>query len=165
MRGLCFLVTMLTVSGFLRPTFRLSPGRSTLRKAASKAENLNTLVIVESPAKAKTIQKILPSDRYTVDFCLGHVRDLLKQSQVPKEIKQEDPDAKMGIRVAGGSFIPLYMEIPSKSSIVKRLKSKLKICQELVLATDEDREGEAISWHHGKSLGDSILDLGRVHSA
>jgi len=115
--------------------------------AAPKVENLNTLVIVESPAKAKTIQKILPSDRYTVDFCLGHVRDLLKQSQVPKEIKQEDPDAKMGIRVAGGSFIPLYKEIPSKSSIVKRLKSKLKTCQELVLATDEDREGEAISWH------------------
>jgi len=147
MRGLCLFATMLTTSGFLRPTFRLSRDSTLVRMAAPKVENLNTLVIVESPAKAKTIQKILPSDRYTVDFCLGHVRDLLKQSQVPKEIKQEDPDAKMGIRVAGGSFIPLYKEIPSKSSIVKRLKSKLKTCQELVLATDEDREGEAISWH------------------
>jgi hypothetical protein len=112
-----------------------------------------TLVIVESPAKAKTIQKFLDEKRYTVDFCAGHVRDLSKAKDAPvelrKEVVQKDlalSSATFGVRVHDG-FEPVYVDMPGKADIMKRLKKAAKQCSRILLATDEDREGEAISWH------------------
>eukprot|EP00613_Pedinella_sp_CCMP2098_P054267 CAMPEP_0171899234 /NCGR_PEP_ID=MMETSP0992-20121227/49134_1 /TAXON_ID=483369 /ORGANISM="non described non described, Strain CCMP2098" /LENGTH=116 /DNA_ID=CAMNT_0012527563 /DNA_START=138 /DNA_END=486 /DNA_ORIENTATION=+ len=80
-----------------------------------------TLVIVESPAKAKTIQKFFPTRPETgevlVDFCLGHIRDLMKQRDIPKELKKENPDCKMGIDVLN-NFAPMYCEIDAKADVV-----------------------------------------------
>ena len=89
------------------------------------------LLIVESPAKAKTIEKILGSD-FQVKSCFGHIRDLEK--------------AGMGIDV-DHNFEPRYIVSPDKQKVVSELKSLAKKSGEVWLATDEDREGEAISWH------------------
>ena len=103
------------------------------------------LVIVESPAKAKTIGKILGSD-FQVEASVGHVRDLPnKAEQVPEQYKGLDW-AKLGVNVHEG-FQPLYIVPPDKKQQVTKLKKALKECKYLYLATDEDREGEAISWH------------------
>jgi DNA topoisomerase I len=95
------------------------------------------LLIVESPAKAKTIEKILGSD-FTVKSSFGHVRDLEKGG--------------LGIDVKNG-FKPNYVVTPDKQRVVKELKEIAKNVDEVWLATDEDREGEAISWHLCKVLG------------
>lgn len=95
------------------------------------------LLIVESPAKAKTIEKILGSD-FTVKSSFGHVRDLEKGG--------------LGIDVKNG-FKPNYVVTPDKQRVVKELKEMAKKVDEVWLATDEDREGEAISWHLCKVLG------------
>jgi len=95
------------------------------------------LLIVESPAKAKTIEKILGSD-FEVKSCYGHIRDLEKDA--------------MGIDINNG-FKPRYIVSEEKEKVVKELKQLAKKSGEVWLATDEDREGEAISWHLCEVLG------------
>ena len=103
------------------------------------------LVIVESPAKAKTIAGYLGDD-YIVESSIGHIRDLpSKAAEIPAAYKKEKWSS-MGIDV-DNDFKPLYVVSDRKSDHVKKLKGLLKEASELVLATDEDREGEAIAWH------------------
>ncbi len=103
------------------------------------------LVIVESPAKAKTIAQYL-GDEYMVESSIGHIRDLpSKAAEIPAAYKREKW-ASMGIDVDNG-FKPIYVVSARKSDHVKKLKTLLKDASELILATDEDREGEAIAWH------------------
>ena len=89
------------------------------------------LVIVESPAKAKTIEKYLGKD-YKVSSCYGHIRDLAKDD---KSIDKEN------------GFVPSYIPSPDKKKVIKELKSLKKNSEKVFLATDNDREGEAIAWH------------------
>ena len=110
----------------------------------SKA-NSKKLVIVESPTKAKTIRKFLGKE-YTVESCMGHVRDLPQSAKdIPEKYKKQ-PWANLGVNV-DDEFTPIYCVPKTKTRIVKTLKDKLAECDELILATDEDREGESISWH------------------
>jgi DNA topoisomerase I len=103
------------------------------------------LVIVESPAKARTIGKFLGKG-YRVEASIGHVRDLPQGAkQVPAEFKGQ-PWANLGVNVDDG-FTPIYIVPPGKTKQIKLLKDELKNSNALYLATDEDREGEAISWH------------------
>jgi len=107
--------------------------------------NKKILVIVESPTKARTIRKFLPSN-YTVEASVGHVRDLpISAADIPARYKGE-PWARLGINVED-NFKPLYITPRGKGKVVRELKKKLKEANELLLATDEDREGESISWH------------------
>ena len=92
----------------------------------------SNLVIVESPAKAKTIGKYLGPD-YQVLASMGHVRDL--------------PKSKMGVDLESGDFTPNYQPIPGKEEVIEELKDAADHSQKVYLATDPDREGEAISWH------------------
>ncbi|MEM9924973.1 MAG: type I DNA topoisomerase [Cyanobacteria bacterium P01_D01_bin.50] len=106
---------------------------------------MSTLVIVESPTKAKTIRNYLPSD-YRVEASMGHVRDLPQSaSEIPAAVKGEQW-AQLGVNVEA-NFEPLYVVPKSKKQVVTQLKEALKEATELILATDEDREGESISWH------------------
>ena len=103
------------------------------------------LVIVESPAKAKTIGGYLGDD-YVVESSIGHIRDLPQSAaDVPAEIKGQ-PWARLGVDVEN-NFTPYYVVSRDKKSHMTKLKSLLKDASELYLATDEDREGEAIAWH------------------
>ncbi len=102
------------------------------------------LVIVESPAKAKTIAKYLGSD-FEVLASVGHIRDLAEPKDVPAD-KKKGPLGKFSIDV-DNDFMPFYVVSPGKSKTVSDLKAALKKADELYLATDEDREGEAIAWH------------------
>ena len=95
------------------------------------------LVIVESPAKAKTIGKYLGKD-YEVTASMGHIRDL--------------PKSQLGIDVEH-DYAPQYINIKDKSKLIKELKAKAKQADGILLATDPDREGEAISWHLANILG------------
>ncbi|MEM1304593.1 MAG: type I DNA topoisomerase, partial [Planctomycetota bacterium] len=117
------------------------------KKTASQKGNSkgNSLVIVESPAKAKTIGKYLGKG-YTVEASIGHVRDLPQGAkQIPAKYKGE-PWSNLGVNVDDG-FQPIYVVPPGKTKHINMLKAELKKADELYLATDEDREGEAISWH------------------
>jgi len=103
------------------------------------------LVIVESPAKASKIASYLGSG-FVVKSSVGHVRDLpTSAAQVPAKYKGL-PWARTGVDVDNG-FAPLYVVSPDKKSVMKELKDALVKADELYLATDEDREGEAIAWH------------------
>src|SRR6476661_8511993 len=103
------------------------------------------LVIVESPSKAKTISGFLGSG-YIVESSVGHIRDLPRgAADVPAKYKGE-PWARLGVNTENG-FEPLYVISPEKRAQVAKLKSLLAGADELYLATDEDREGEAIAWH------------------
>ena len=103
------------------------------------------LVIVESPAKAKTIGGYLGGD-YVVESSIGHIRDLPQSAaDVPAKIKGE-PWARLGVDV-DNDFTPYYVVSRDKKSHMTKLKGLLKDASELYLATDEDREGEAIAWH------------------
>ena len=103
------------------------------------------LIIVESPAKARTISKFLGSD-WIVESSIGHIRDLPPSAaEIPKKYKGEKW-ARLGIDV-DNDFAPLYVIPAGKKKQVTTLKKKLKNASELYLATDEDREGEAIAWH------------------
>lgn len=104
------------------------------------------LLIVESPAKAKTIEKILGED-FEVKSCYGHIRDLEKED--------------MGIDINNG-FKPKYIVSEDKEKVVKELRSLAKKSQEVWLATDEDREGEAISWHLCEVLGLDPITTKRI---
>ncbi|MGB3206681.1 MAG: type I DNA topoisomerase [Crinalium sp.] len=106
---------------------------------------MSTLVIVESPTKARTIRQFLPSG-YRVEASMGHVRDLPSSAEeIPETVKGEKW-AQLGVNVEA-DFEPLYVVPKDKKKIVKLLKDALKEADELILATDEDREGESISWH------------------
>src|SRR6476620_8268816 len=120
-----------------------------MAKAKSSKSNggapSNALVIVESPAKAKTIGKYLGSG-FTVEASIGHVRDLPQgAAQIPAQFKGE-PWSNLGVNVHD-NFTPIYVIPPGKTKQIKLLKDRLKEADALYLATDEDREGEAISWH------------------
>lgn len=98
---------------------------------------MSDLVIVESPAKANTIKKYLGRG-YTVVASMGHIRDL--------------PKSRMGVNIEN-NFEPEYIQIRGKAALVKSLKKEAKASNKIYLATDPDREGEAISWHLAKLLG------------
>ena len=102
------------------------------------------LVIVESPAKAKTIAGYLGGD-FDVEASVGHIRDLPNPSELPADMKK-GPFGKFAVDVES-DFAPYYVVDPDKKKKVNELKRKLKDADELYLATDEDREGEAIAWH------------------
>lgn len=102
------------------------------------------LVIVESPAKAKTIAGYLGGD-FEVEASVGHIRDLPNPSELPADMKK-GPFGKFAVDVDNG-FEPYYVVDPDKKKKVAELKRLLKDSSELYLATDEDREGEAIAWH------------------
>ena len=103
------------------------------------------LVIVESPTKAKTISKFLPSG-YQVKASMGHVRDLpASAAEIPDKLKGE-PWSRLGVNVEA-DFDPLYVIPDKKKKLISELKAALKEADELLLATDEDREGESIGWH------------------
>ena len=97
----------------------------------------NTLVIVESPSKAKTIEKYLGSG-YRVIASNGHVRDL--------------PKSQLGVDVEN-DFTPKYITLRGRGDVIERIRKEAKAANHIVLATDPDREGEAISWHLAKMLG------------
>src|SRR5678815_870205 len=94
------------------------------------------LVVVESPAKAKTINKYLGRD-FKVIASMGHVRDL--------------PKSKLGVNVDGG-FEPEYVVLPDRVKVIKELKDLAKDAEQIFVATDPDREGEAIGWHLAEEL-------------
>jgi DNA topoisomerase-1 len=102
------------------------------------------LVIVESPAKARTIASYLGSG-YEVEASVGHIRDLPQPSELPADMKK-GPFGKFAVDVHNG-FEPYYVVDADKKKVVSALKKSLQGADELLLATDEDREGEAIAWH------------------
>ncbi|HBR08195.1 MAG TPA: DNA topoisomerase I, partial [Clostridiales bacterium] len=101
------------------------------------AKTKTNLVIVESPAKARTIEKYL-GDQYEVVASMGHLRDL--------------PKSKMGVDIEAG-FIPQYIPVKGREDVISDLKKRSKSAGMVYLATDPDREGEAISWHLKELLG------------
>ncbi|MBT4268862.1 MAG: type I DNA topoisomerase [Deltaproteobacteria bacterium] len=106
---------------------------------------MTSLVIVESPTKARTIRDFLPKG-YTVVASMGHIRDLPQSaSEIPEKVKKE-PWSQLGVNVQK-DFEPFYVIPKDKKKVVTELKKLLKGTDELILATDEDREGESISWH------------------
>ena len=118
----------------------------------------NHLVIVESPSKAKTIGKYLGPD-YTVKASMGHLRDL--------------PKSTMGVDIDAG-FVPEYLPLENKKDLIDELKKEAKKADYVYLATDPDREGEAISWHLKELLElpdqktcrvtfNEITQIGRAH--
>ncbi|MEC7355821.1 MAG: type I DNA topoisomerase [Planctomycetota bacterium] len=116
-----------------------------MAKNATAPSEGHSLVIVESPAKARTISKFLGKG-YTVEASIGHIRDLPQgKKEMPADLKDEEW-AKLGVNV-NDRFTPVYVVPQDKKSHITKLKKLLKESQNLYLATDEDREGEAISWH------------------
>jgi hypothetical protein len=120
-----------------------------------KADQGKTLVIVESPAKARTIQKYLDSDKFIVDYSAGHIRDLKVL-----EPKRHQKYFTNGLPLTVGStavdifhdFQAMYRPLPDKAAVIARLKSQAAKASRILLATDGDREGEAISWHLVETL-------------
>ncbi len=110
-------------------------------------EHMSTLVIVESPAKAKTIEKYL-GNGYTVKASVGHVRDLPKSNKDAVDID--------------GGFVPHYIVSPGKEKIIKELKVAAKKADNVLLAPDPDREGEAIAWHVAELIKKDNKDLKRI---
>jgi DNA topoisomerase-1 len=109
-----------------------------------------TLVVVESPTKAKTIRKFLGKD-FIVESCMGHIRDLPQSSKdIPEKFKKQKW-AQLGVDT-DHEFEPIYCVPKNKTKVVSLLKEKLKEVDQLLLATDEDREGESISWHLVETL-------------
>src|SRR6202011_4082555 len=98
------------------------------------------LVVVESPAKAKTINKYLGRD-YKVVASMGHIRDL--------------PKSKLGVAV-DDDFAEEYESIPSRKKVIKELKDAARDATDIYVATDPDREGEAIGWHLAQELGGKV---------
>jgi DNA topoisomerase./Toprim domain. len=105
-----------------------------------------SLVIVESPSKAKTIHKYLGKN-YKVEASMGHIRDL--------------PKSQLGIDIEK-NFEPKYITIRGKGPIIEKLKKEAKNVSKVYLATDPDREGEAISWHLANLLNIDVNDKCRI---
>ena len=116
------------------------------KQTVEKESVMSDLVIVESPAKAKTIQKYL-GPGYEVIASMGHIRDL--------------PKSKIGVDLEN-DFEPIYTDMKGKEDVIKELKKCAKKCDKIYLATDPDREGEAISWHIAQMLGLDLNDNNRV---
>ncbi len=115
-----------------------------MAKSSSKNKK-SALVIVESPAKARTISKYL-GPGFVVESSVGHIRDLpSRAAEIPAELKSERW-SRLGVNVEEG-FRPIYIIPSSKKAQVRKLKGQLKKAATVYLATDEDREGEAIAWH------------------
>src|SRR6056297_2393176 len=126
----------------------------TATETPTGAKRGKSLVIVESPAKARTISKFL-GDGYQVEASVGHVRDLPGGTKdIPKKYKKE-PWAYLGVNT-DKDFEPVYIVPSDKKKQVDMLKDALKNADSLYLATDEDREGEAISWHLQELLKPSV---------
>ncbi len=104
------------------------------------------LIIVESPAKIKTIQKFLGKE-YKLEASLGHIRDL--------------PSNELGVKEDQG-FTPTYVIIPGKEKVVTKLKKAAKNSEKVYLAPDPDREGEAIAWHIAELIKDSKAAIHRI---
>ena len=132
-----------------------APGAAAKRTAAAPAGRTGTsdvdalgrrsLVIVESPTKARTIGRFLPRG-FKVMASVGHVRDLPQNaSEIPEKYRKEKW-ARTGVNVHD-KFEPIYVVPPASRKVIKELKDALKEVDQLILATDEDREGESISWH------------------
>lgn len=137
-----------------QPLFRSRPAGNRMIRLFSSATNADpyTLVIVESPAKAKTIAKYLNSGsksggenkRYVVEASMGHVRDLPQNAKQTNLLPPHYRDHKwstLGIDIDHG-FDPMYVIVPDRTSVVNNLKEMSAGASEVVLATDEDREGE-----------------------
>ncbi|MGZ6141864.1 MAG: type I DNA topoisomerase [Myxococcales bacterium] len=122
------------------------PESKTGKKATEPKGKTNTLVVVESPTKAKTIKKYLGSG-YTVKASVGHVMDL--------------PKSKIGVDVENG-FQPVYEVIEAKKKVVAELKAAAKNADRLLIATDPDREGEAIAWHVYEQLKKQKIPTQRI---
>ena len=123
-------------------------------RGSGRNGSVRRLVIVESPTKARKIAGYLGSN-YIVESSRGHIRDLPRAAaDVPAKYKSE-PWARLGVNV-DADFEPLYIISPDKKSTVTELKGLLKDVDELYLATDGDREGEAIAWHLLETLKPSI---------
>ena len=114
------------------------------------------LVIVESPTKAKTIAQYL-GEGYEVLSSVGHIRDLIEPKNLPPELKKGSL-GKFSVDVENG-FEPYYVVSDAKKKTVADLKRALKDADELYLATDEDREGEAIAWHLLQELKLSLIHI------
>ena len=122
-------------------TRRASAGGST----GAPTGAARSLVIVESPTKARTIGRFLPPG-YKVLASVGHVRDLPQNaSEIPEKYKK-DAWARIGVDV-DNDFAPLYVVPGGSRKVLAELRAALKDADQLILATDEDREGESISWH------------------
>ncbi len=131
-----------------------SPVATRDRGAADQGRPLRRLVIVESPTKARKIAPYLGRN-YTVEASVGHIRDLPRgAADVPAKYKGQ-PWARLGVDV-DHDFEPIYVVSPDKKGKVTELKSLLKDADELYLATDPDREGEAIAWHLLETLKPKI---------
>jgi len=120
------------------------PARAPRRSAA--ASGGRSLVVVESPAKAKTINKYLGRN-FKVIASMGHVRDL--------------PKSKLGVDVEAG-FTPEYVVIPDRQKVIRELREAARTAKEIYVATDPDREGEAIGWHLAEELGAARLKVRRL---
>src|SRR5919112_306221 len=118
----------------------------TKAKVAAPGPGRGRLVIVESPAKARTIGKYLGSG-YTVKASMGHVRDL--------------PKSTLGVDI-DGNFAPTYLVPRDKTKLIKELKESVQKAREVYLATDPDREGEAIAWHLVEATGAAAKPVHRV---
>src|SRR5438876_10839573 len=134
-----------------KATAKTAKTRKTSGKASGEGEvaprgRTSTLVVVESPAKAKTIKKYLGSG-YVVKASVGHVMDL--------------PKSKIGVDIENG-FQPVYEVIEAKKKVVADLKAAAKTADRVLLATDPDREGEAIAWHVYEQLKRTKIPAQRI---
>jgi len=124
-------------------THRSGRERSSSRRSSAKGKDL---VVVESPAKARTISRYLGGE-YLVKSCMGHVRDL--------------PRKELGVDIEHG-FQPTYTPLPGKRKVLSELKKAARDAREIYLATDLDREGEAIAWHLAETLNRRDTAIHRV---
>ena len=153
----CHLSATSTDSIVQESTKKKGRAKSSQKQGEKAIVPKKTLVIVESPAKAKTIQKILNSDDYVVESCYGHVRDLCKSVRAIEEGEdtylRDVVSEKLRIKVGTlgvdvfNDFAPVYVAQDRQAAVIERLRKLARGCDLVVLATDEDREGEAISWH------------------
>ncbi|MBX7110303.1 MAG: type I DNA topoisomerase [Dehalococcoidia bacterium] len=124
------------------------------RRGRTRASSGKSLVIVESPAKARTIGRFLGPE-YVVESSIGHIRDLpSRAAEIPEKYRRE-AWARLGVDV-DHDFEPLYIVPTTKKQQVTKLKQLLKDADQLYLATDEDREGEAIAWHLREVLNPKV---------
>ncbi|MBI2201586.1 MAG: hypothetical protein HYU43_06565, partial [Armatimonadetes bacterium] len=124
---------------------QLSPPTDDQTEPAAEAKP-RALVVVESPTKARTLKKLL-TRRYNVVASMGHVKDL--------------PRSQLGVDVKNG-FVPKYVVVKGKGAILKELKDAAKQATAIYMATDPDREGEAISWHLADALRPVNPDIKRI---
>ncbi|WP_239309042.1 type I DNA topoisomerase [Frankia sp. Cj3] len=138
-----------------RPSTRTNTNSNRTGTSSTAPSGTGTrLVIVESPAKAKTIAGYL-GPGWQVESSIGHIRDLPRNAEEVPVAHKGKPWARLGVDVDNG-FEPLYVVTPTKKPQVSKLKALVKEASELYLATDEDREGEAIAWHLLQTLKPTV---------